>query len=144
MFPPHSFPTAGIGARFQVIAAVPVSSRCSIISAQLLMLSSPKTVISRPARVFFLLHSTRKHLCARARAASQWAAQSVPVSIENVQLELTVNYPPQTHTRPWQRARASLCPCVRIRTLRLSAGKRRKKKSTISLKKHKNPQILLF
>lgn len=95
MLPPHSLPTAGMDARFQVIAGAPASPRCSIISAQPLVLNSPKTVISALARGFFsLLRSTRKHVCARARATSQWAAEFVTVSIEDVQLESAPPPPP--------------------------------------------------
>lgn len=112
MFPPHSLLAAGIDARFQVIAGVAASSRCSIISAEPLVLNSPKTVISALARVFSLLHAAREHVCARARATIQWAAAIVPVSIEDVQLELWS--PP---SRSWQSARASLWPRVRSRDL---------------------------
>lgn len=68
MLPPHSLPTAGMDARFQVIAGVPASPRCSIISAQPLVLNSPKTVISALARGFFPPLTLRSE--ARARAST--------------------------------------------------------------------------
>lgn len=68
MLPPHSLPTAGMDARFQVIAGVPASPRCSIISAQPLVLNSPKTVISALARGFF--SPLTLHSAARVRAST--------------------------------------------------------------------------